>query len=221
MSQQINLASPQLLKPRHALGLREMVIGLGVILAAMLAWSAYVYYQASVQEQQAEQQEALQASAQQALDELTAAALRGVSPLLTAKIKSTQAQLTQRELLLEAVRATLDQTSSGFSPRLRALAHSNIEGVWLNGLTLTPGYVEIKGSVLNAGLLTTYLDRLGKQAPFSGTTFSGMTATQITSTDNTTATDKTTTADKLPDHLDFSLYAGRAPEKVAGPGARQ
>ena len=221
MSQQINLASPQLLKPRYALGLREMAIGLGVILVAMLAWSAYVYYQASVQEQQAVQQEALQASAQQALDQLTAAAQRGVSPLLTEKVKSTQAQLTQRELLLEAVRATLDQTSSGFSPRLRALAHGNIEGVWLNGLTLTPGYIELKGSVLNAELLTTYLDRLGKQAPFVGTTFSGMTATQITSTEKTTAIDKTTTADKLPDHLDFSLYGGSAPEKAASPGARQ
>lgn len=214
MSQQINLASPQLLKPRYALGLREMAIGLGVVLVAMLAWSGYVYYQASVLEQRAVQQEALQASAQQTLDQLTATAQRAVSPLLTEKAKVTQAQVAQREVLLEAIRATLEKTSEGFSPRLRALAHSNTDGVWLNNFTLSSDFIELKGSVLNAGLLTTYIDRLGKQVSFAGTTFSGMTASQ------TALVGKTATPNALPEHLDFTLYAGSSPDKPGSPGAR-
>ncbi|WP_296820050.1 hypothetical protein [Thiobacillus sp.] len=41
MSQQINLISPLLLKKRYAFGLREMGVGLGVALAAALAWSGF------------------------------------------------------------------------------------------------------------------------------------------------------------------------------------
>ena len=48
MSQQINLISPLLLKKRYAFGLREMALGLGVILAAALAWGGIIYYQAGV-----------------------------------------------------------------------------------------------------------------------------------------------------------------------------
>ena len=218
MSQQINLASPQLLRPRYAFGLREMAIGIGVVLAAMLAWSAYLFYQAGVLEKRAEQQEASQASAQQTLDQLTENANRAVSPLLTERIKVTQAQVAQRETLLAAVNATIDKTASGFAPRLRALAHSNMEGVWLNGLTLASDHIELKGSVLNAGLLTTYIDRLGKQASFAGTTFSGMTAAQSTATEKQT---DAPVANSLPDHLDFTLYAGTSPAQPNSSGGRQ
>ncbi|MBT9566998.1 MAG: hypothetical protein IV085_01735 [Thiobacillus sp.] len=213
MSQQINLANPQLLKPRYAFGLREMAIGIGAALAAMLAWSGVLYYQAGVQETQAMRLEASQADAQQALDRVTANANRAVSPLLTERIKMTQAHIQEREKLVAAINATLDQTSSGFASRLRALAHSSMDGVWLNGLTLAPDHIELKGSVLNAGLLTTYIDRLGKQAAFSGTTFSGMTAAQSTSTGKP---DDASASTSLPDHLDFSLYAGTSPVGTAG-----
>lgn len=217
MSQQINLANPQLLKPRYAFGLREMAIGLGAILAVMLAWAGYLQYQASVLEQRAQQQEALQASAQATLDQLIANANRAVSPLLSERIKTTQAQVTQREVLLDAIRGTLDKTSEGFSPRLRALALSSTEGVWLNGFTLSTDHVELKGAVLNAGLLTTYIDRLGKQAPFAGTAFSGITASEAASADKQAKPDdKTAAADALPAHLDFTLHAGGPSEKGSG-----
>lgn len=207
MSQQINLASPQLLKPRYAFGLREMAIGLGVVLTGMLAWAGYLQYQASVLEAQAAQQEALQASAQASLDQLNATANRAVSPLLTARIEAAQAQVSQREVLLDAIRAILETTATGFSPRLRALAQSNLDGVWLNGFTLSPDHVELRGAALNAGLLTTYIDRLGGQTPFAGTAFTSLTASQAASTD------KTADAEGLPAHLDFILQAGGSLEK--------
>lgn len=211
MSQQINLASPQLLKTRYAFGLREMAMGLGLILAGTLGWAGYLYYQASVLETRAGQQEALQAQAQQELDKLSAAANRAVSPLLTERIKTTQAQVTQRKALLAAINGTIENTSVGFASHLRALALSNTEGVWLNGFTLSPEYVELKGSVLNAGLLTTYIDRLGKQLPFAGIKFSGMNAVQAQTSDN-----KVTAAEQ-PEHLDFTLYSGSR-KNTAGQG---
>ncbi|MGB9128177.1 MAG: hypothetical protein WCB97_00865 [Thiobacillus sp.] len=212
MSQQINLVSPLLLKKRYVFGLREMGLAVGLVLVCALAWAGYLYYQAGVLEARAVLIEARQAEAQQALDELIVAATRPVSALLTERVKATQAQVAQREALLASVGQTIEQTSTGFSPGLRALAHGGTEGVWLNGFTLSPGYVALKGAALNAGLLTAYIDRLAMQAPFEGMQFSGMSAVQAPSTGERASQ---TTA--LPDHVDFDLYSG-SPDKATAQG---
>ena len=212
MSQQINLASPLLLKPRYAFGLREIGLGVAIALAAMLVWSGYLGYRAGELEQQAVAIEARQAAAQQTLDQLTAHAARRASPLLTEQIKTAQAQIAQSEILLSAINATLEQTATGFASRMAALARSGFDGVWLTGLTLAHDHIELKGSVVEAGLLTTYLDRLGKQAAFAGTTFSGLTAVEPAAVRRPDET-----AGETPAHLDFTLSAG-AP-KPAGTGA--
>ena len=212
MSQQINLISPLLLKKRYAFGLREMALGLGVILAGALAWGGVIYYQAGVLEARAAQQESLQATAQQELDQLNAGAMRPPSALLAARVKAIQAQVAQREVLLASITRTIEHASAGFSPRMRALAQSDTEGVWLNGFTLAPGHVALKGSALNAGLLTTYMDRLGEQAAFSGTQFSGLDAALAQASGEGTASPTA-----QPDHIDFSLYSGRL-EKPADKG---
>ncbi len=203
MSQQINLVNPLLLKKRYAFGLREMAMGLGLILLGILVWAGVQYYQAGALENRAAQQEAQQADAQQELDQLIAAAARPVSALLSERVKVTQAQVAQHEALLGAIDGTIKGTSMGFSSRFRALAHSSTEGVWLNGFTLAPGYVGLQGSVLNADLLTTYIDRLGRQTPFSGIQFSGMNALLAQSKSG-----EASQAAVLPDHLDFDLYSG-------------
>lgn len=213
MSQQINLISPLLLKQRYAFGLREMALGLGVILAVALAWSGYLSYRASTLEKQAESQEARQAAAQAQLDQQSAAASRPVSALLTERIKATQARVAQREALLASLSRTMDNTATGFSARLRALAQSSTEGVWLNGFTLSPDYVALKGSALNTGLVTTYMDRLGKQAAFAGMKFTGMNAELAQR-----AGDSQAQSAGLPEHVDFALYSG-SPGNTADTGA--
>ena len=223
MSQQINLVNPLLLKRRFVVGLREMALGLGLILVAALAWAGYQHYQAGVLETRAAQQEARKAQAQQVLDRLTAAATRPASMLLAERVKLTQVQVAQREALLAAIGGTLDTNSTGFSSRLRALAHGSPEGVWLNGLTLSPGYVALKGSALNAGLLTTYMDRLGQQPPFAGMKFSGMNAALAQPAGEGKAQaappngHKAQTAAAPLGHIDFALYAG-SPKKAAEQG---
>ncbi len=211
MSQQINLISPLLLKKRYAFGLNEMALGLGVILAGSLAWGGVLHYQAGALETRAAQQEALQASAQQELDQLSAAATRPASALLAGRVKATQAQVKQRETLLASIGGTIEQASTGFSSRMRALAQGSTEGVWLNGFTLAQDHVALKGSALNAGLLTAYLDRLGQQAAFSGVSFSGMDAALAQSAgggaENAT----------LPEYIDFSMHSGGS-EKAANQG---
>jgi hypothetical protein len=213
MSQQINLVSPLLLKKRYAFGLREMAMGLGLLAAGALAWAGFLHYQARTLEAQAAQQEARQAAAQQELDRLEAAAARPASALLIERARAAQAQVAQREALLALIGDTFEKTASGFSARMRALAHGSTEGVWLNGFTLAPGYVDLKGSALNANLLTSYMDRLGSQRPFSGMRFSGMNAALAQS-----AGDGKTQAGARADHIDFDLYSGTLePAAQGGP----
>lgn len=212
MSQQINLASPLLLKPRYAFGLREIALGVAAALAAMLVWSAYLGYRAGELEAQAVAIEARQAASQQTLDQLTAHAGRRASPLLTERIKTAEAQIAQGEVLLSAINATLEQTSTGFASRMAALARSSFDGVWLTGLTLAHDHIELKGSVVEASLLTAYIDRLGKQAAFSGTTFSGLTAVEPAAVRPAGET----AAGETPDHLDFTLFAGAPKTAAAG-----
>ncbi|MHB1214836.1 MAG: hypothetical protein ACYCY9_07585 [Thiobacillus sp.] len=211
MSQQINLISPLLLKKRYAFGLREMGMGLGVALAGALVWAGVLHVQANELETEAMQKEALQADAQQQLDQLAAASTRPVSALLTERIKATQAQVAQHEALLAAIGGTVNSAASGFSPRMRALANGDTQGVWLNGLTLAPDYVALNGSALNADVLTTYIAQLGKQPPFAGMRFSGMNAERAQS-----GGEKTQAA-ALPEHMDFVLYSG-SPDKPSGLG---
>lgn len=210
MSQQINLANPLLLKKRYVFGLREMLVVLGVVLFGALAWAGILHYQAVGLEVQAIQEEAAQASAQAVLDELNAKALRVVNPQLSAKIKNTQLQVTQREALLEAIGGTIEKTSVGFSPRLRALALSSTEGVWLNSFNLSADYVQLKGATFNAGMLANYMTQLGKQPPFAGMKFSGMTAVVANVAPASPSADGQPAAPALPQYLDFELTAGRS-----------
>ena len=203
MSQQINLVSPLLLKQRFAFGLREMVLGLMLILLGALAWAGVAHYRANALEALAAQAKARQEKAQLELDRLSAIASRPTSALLAERVEATQAQVAQRKVLLTTINNTIDQTSVGFSPRMRALARGSTEGVWLNGFTLSPDYVALKGSALNAGLLTTYMDRLGKQPPFAGMKFSGMKAALA----QPEGSSENATAERV-GHIDFSLYSG-------------
>lgn len=211
MSQQINLVNPLLLKKRQVFGLREMTLGLGLILAGGLAWAGFLHYQAGMLEARAAGQEALHAEARRQLDEMHARARRPVSALLTGRLAAVQTQVAQREALLATLSGTVDTTSTGFAGRMRALAMGRIEGVWLNGFTLAQEHVELRGSALHAGLLGDYLDRLGRQPPFAQMKFSGMQAAQAASGEG--ATPSAT-------QIDFTLYSDSAPHSSGESDAR-
>lgn len=212
MTQQINLVNPLLLKKRYAFGLREMGVGVVLVLTAALAWGAVLHYQAGVLEHAAAEQEARQAAAQQALDRLTALANRPVSALLTERVEAARVKAAQREALLKSIGGVIQTTSAGFAPRLRALGASSTQGVWLNEFTVAPGYLALKGSSLNAYLLTAYMDRLGKQASFAGMQFSGIEAAQPNPGPARPQADRA-----RPEHIDFVLVSGTR-DKLADQG---
>ena len=209
MSQQINLANPQLARKRYVFGLREMAIGVGVAALAALGWALVVHDRARAIEAQAAEQEARLAQAQRMLAAQQAAAARPASALLAGRVESVRAQVARREALLATLGDAPGADPAGFSPRLRALAASHVEGVWLNGFELAPDSVVLRGSALQAGLVTTYLERLGRQPPFAGLRFASVAAGQPASAP--AAGGGETTAAPA-GRIDFELIAGKPAE---------
>ncbi|MEW5967358.1 MAG: PilN domain-containing protein [Pseudomonadota bacterium] len=216
MSQQINLANPQLLHQRHAFGLRGMAIVAGVALAGALAWSVVADKRARDLALQADVREAQLAEAQQALEARQAEASRPASVLLTERVEALRTQIAQREALLASIGASLDAAPAGFAPRLRALSHSHVEGVWLNAFLLAPDTVVLKGSALQPALVTAYLDQLGRQPAFAGLRFSGLRATQP---QTQPVPEGAATAAPPAARIDFELTAGKTAKPEAGDGA--
>lgn len=207
MSQQINLANPQLLHKRYAFGLREMAIGVGLALVAALGWAVVQHDRARTLDAEAVALETRLAAAQQALDAQRAAAERPASALLTGRLEAAQAQIGQREALLAALGDAPGGAASGFAARLRALSNSHTDGVWLNGFVLAPDRVVLTGSALHAGLVTQYLDRLGRQGPFAGLRFSGLQAGAAQRSPQPTG-DASPDAARPAGQIDFELVAG-------------
>lgn len=216
MSQQINLANPQLLHKRHAFGLRGMAVAAAVALAGALAWSVVVDNRANRLSAQADAREAQLAKALQAIEAQQAEASRPASVLLTERVEALRTQIAQREALLASIGASLDAAPVGFAPRLRALSHSHIEGVWLNAFLLAPDAVVLQGSALQPALVTAYLDRLGRQPAFAGLRFSGLRATQP---QTHPPPEGGVTAAQPAARIDFELTAGKAAKTGTGDGA--
>lgn len=227
MSQQINLIDPLLLRQRHVLGLREMLIVLAGVALLALAWAGYLAWRASATEARAAAMEARQAAAQAELDRLMAQATRPTSALLRQRIATAEGQVKARETLLAALGSTLDTSSGGFSPRLVALARSATPGIWLDGFTLAADHVELRGGARDAATLTVYLERLGRQPPFAGMKFNTLRAAAAESAAPGAAAAQPVApaADArpaLPPHLAFTLVAGKpaagTPPKEAAHG---
>lgn len=209
MSRQINLANPQLLRKRCAFGLREMAIGIGLALVAALGWAVVQHDRARTLDAEAAALETRLAAAQRALDAQRAAAARPASALLTGRLEAARAQVAEREAMLTALGDATGGEAGGFAARLRALANSHADGVWLNGFVLAPDRVVLNGSALHAGLVTQYLDRLGRQDPFAGLRFSGLQAGAAQRPPQP-AGEASPDAARPAGRIDFELVAGRA-----------
>lgn len=206
MSQQINLANPLLLRKRYAFGVREMAIVGGLVLVAALAWGGVLHHRAGALEAEAAAADARLAEAQRALEARLAAVRRPPSVLLAQRIEAAQAQVAQREALLASVDSLVQTPAPGFSARLRALSASHLEGVWLNAFVFAPDSLALKGSALQARLVSDYLERLGRQAPFAGLRFSSVQAAPVPAR----PADETGGAAPRPATIDFELVAGPA-----------
>lgn len=187
MSQQLNLFNPVFLRQKKLFSAQTMVRGLGIVLAALVLMYAFQRVQLSGLETQLAEAETQFASTQQQLTRFAAETRRTPSKALEDELTRLEAQFKAQEALLGGLDSGALGDTGGFSRYLNALARQTLPGVWLTGFaaTGTEGPQTIRGRLLDAELLPTYLRMLNREEALRGRGFAQL---ALTSRDERTKT---------------------------------
>lgn len=173
MSQQINLLLPEL-RPRFdwlALPVVAMVAVAGLLVLLLLAEFQSVRG-GQLKSQEADINGQLLNVQQQVQTLSQSLGARQPSATLPQEIAAMKTAVEQRQEVL----AFVGQASAGstFSAMLEGFSRQSLEGVWLTGFGLAPKNIEIRGRLLDASLLPTYIERLNTDSAFQGRRFSAL-----------------------------------------------
>lgn len=173
MSQQINLLLPEL-RPRFdwlALPVVAMVAVAGLLVLLLLAEFQSVRG-GQLKSQEADINGQLLNMQQQVQTLSQSLGARQPSATLPQEIVAMKTAVEQRQEVL----AFVGQAGAGstFSAMLEGFSRQSLEGVWLTGFGLAPKNIEIRGRLLDASLLPTYIERLNTDSAFQGRRFSAL-----------------------------------------------
>jgi hypothetical protein len=174
MYQQVNLYQP-IFRPRHApFATATASWGVGLVVMVLLATWSYGLVRVNHLEQDLARLRALQQ--QQVQIAASAGAVRSEQPsplALQAQASQLLADLKQRQQALDILRSGAAGDAGGFAPRLEALAHRHIDGLWLDHIVLVggAGVASISGRTLDADLVPVYLQGLTAESALAGTRF--------------------------------------------------
>lgn len=176
MSQQINLYDPRFRKQKQHFSAATLLVALAAVLVLSAAvQSLYAWQNRTLQASlaQAEQRTAaLQAQTLQFARELGG---QGAGAAVGDELARLEARLRARRDLLATLQAGAGGNAEGFSPYLAALARRTMDGVWLTGVDI--GALDraggaralvLRGRVLQAALVPSYIRSLDNEAPFRG-----------------------------------------------------
>jgi hypothetical protein len=107
--------------------------------------------------------------------ERAGAATRGTMSLsqLDTDARDLAADIESRERVLDIVHRGSVAPANGFAARLEALAHRQMEGIWLNTVILGSGEgrLSMRGGTIDSRLLPAYLAALTQEAALGGVRF--------------------------------------------------
>jgi hypothetical protein len=94
--------------------------------------------------------------------------------LLEDELKQLETQASAQDSLLNLLKSGALGNTEGYSEYMRAFARQSIRGLWLTGFDIVGDGVQmsLSGAVLNAQLVPSYIQRLGKEKVMQGKTFS-------------------------------------------------
>lgn len=167
MAHQINLCPESFQPVRQTFGARAMVLFLLAFLVvggcAAAAWR-WNLEQMRVAVQQQTEQQAADIARLKALVEQSRAKLAPVDPALAGQLEQRRAALAQREALLAAVREGMFRPGEGHSDRLRMLADSIPQPIWITSVKAEYGRMEVAGFTLESAALNDWVARLSTHA---------------------------------------------------------
>lgn len=174
MTQQINLYQSTVFIKTSPLAARRLllavVVGIGVLLLGYGAaywrmWRADAYL--------ADVSARAQATRQRIVNLQQSYPTQTSSEMLAKQVEQLRAEKAARLPLLTLLVDHSPDVFPGFSEHLRGLAREDLAGVWLRGISLADGghSLMLQGSALRAELIPRYVQRLSRQAAFSGLEF--------------------------------------------------
>jgi hypothetical protein len=174
MRQQINLYQPIFSESRKGFTAGVFGLGLLIMIAALSGYSWQVNTKVKALRQQVETVRAQQTEQEALLAQVgEQQATRAKPAEIDARVKRLQASLNERTQALKVLQSGAAGQTTGFAPRMEALARQHVEGLWIDGLLLsgTNGSMTLTGATLNADVVPTYLQGLSHEAVLSGTRF--------------------------------------------------
>lgn len=170
MRQQINLFDPEFERKAKPFSARTMVACLALFGVVVLLQYGYAVQQVRGLERtlrETDQQLAVQRQQMVRVSGEMAAASGGQA--LTDELARMEARLTARRELLASITSGVSASVEGYSPLMSALARRGVRGLWLTGFTASDtGAVAIRGRVLDAAVVPSYLGGLNAEEAFRG-----------------------------------------------------
>ncbi len=181
MSQQINLFNPIFLKQKKVFSALNMLEALGLLLGGVLVFYGYASIETRRLTQQAEEMSRQYLQSTQRLAQVSARYTpKKADAALEAEVNNLQAQLNARKAALDNVGIGLQVEGASFAEFLRALARQSVSGLWITGLKLGRGgmEMEIVGRALRPELVPAYIERLNAERALHGRNFDSLSLTQ-------------------------------------------
>jgi hypothetical protein len=174
MEQEVNLYQPILRAEKHLFSARAIGIGLVLLMACLATLGGFGAWRTTRVERSIAQLEQRQTS-QLAMVEREGASLqpgRSVEEL-DSQAKELSAQIAARQRALDIVRQGAGSPATGFAARLEALAHRQIDGLWLRDIVVgsSDGRLALRGDAVDPKLVPTYLSAIAQEHAMAGVRF--------------------------------------------------
>ena len=200
MNHSINLYNPALRRRKSLLSATNMVQGLLIVLAGILALYAYTtHVEESLRVQQANLEQVFNNDQAQFNHLATLLSSKATNQSTSAEIQALEQQLQNRHQLFAAISGALSG-NHGYSQYLRAFARQNVEGLWLTAFSIDARgeHMQIHGRTLHAELIPIYLQRLSQEPILQGKHFAAL--------ELRTSAAETSNADQH-EIIDFTLHS--------------
>jgi hypothetical protein len=178
MLQQVNLYEPIFREDHKLFSATTICVGLGIVAAGLIAITLFSWWRVqsldrqlrAVHVQETEQKKFM-AQANAIVDEA------GSHQTMEIHLQAMAVDLARRQQALRYLRGGDGGSSGpilanrGFVGRMTALAHQQVDGLWLTGATFVSGSdsFQLTGGALNADLVPIYLARLMNEPAIAGT----------------------------------------------------
>jgi hypothetical protein len=221
MSRQINLfvrPTKQRLPSFSAIAMLQIF---GLLLVAICGIYVFAHMQMTKLDEQARLSKTLIDAETTRLSKFTSEmGPRQASKLLADEVLRLEAQLKERERVMETLKTGAIGNTEGFSEYMAALARQSVSGLWLTGFTISgAGHnMAVQGRVTTPNLLPEYIQRLNQEKTFQGRTFSTleMSLPKLPPVAAAALAKDAALAEKTVSFIDFKLFTEEGEKKKLG-----